>query len=132
MLKDFTQKEKKRFSFIARLRSTNHAVRGLRVFFVTQHNAWVHLFVALLVVVLGVLLRISHIEWLSLIVAISLVLIAEMINTAFEIDIDLTSPEYHPYAKDTKDVAAGFVLLSVVFALIIGGIIFIPKLLPLI
>lgn len=132
MLKDFTQKEKKRFSFIARVRSANHAIRGLRVFFVTQHNAWVHLFVAFLVIVLGVLLRISHFEWLSLVVAISLVLITEMINTAFEIDIDLTSPEYHPYAKDTKDVAAGFVLLSVVFALIIGGIIFIPKLLPLI
>jgi undecaprenol kinase len=57
------------------------------------------------------------------------VLVAESFNTAMEIDIDLTSPQYHPYARDTKDVAAGAVLLAVIGAVIVGGIIFIPKIL---
>ena len=55
------------------------------------------------------------------------VIIAEAFNTAIEIDIDLTSPEYHPYARDTKDVAAAAVSLSVIMAGIIGLIIFLPK-----
>jgi diacylglycerol kinase len=59
------------------------------------------------------------------------VLVAESINTAIEIDIDLTSPQYHPYARDTKDVAAGAVLISVIGAVIIGAIIFVPKILML-
>lgn len=51
----------------------------------------------------------------------------ETLNTAIEIDIDLTSPEYHPFARDTKDVAAGAVLLSVFISLVVATIIFIPK-----
>jgi diacylglycerol kinase len=54
------------------------------------------------------------------------VLVAEAFNTAIEIDIDLTSPEYHPYAKDTKDVAAGAVLIAACTAALIGLIIFVP------
>lgn len=71
-------------------------------------------------------------EWLFLIFAIGIVLITEALNTAFEIDIDLTSPTYHPYARDTKDVAAGAVLLAVIMAGIIGFIIFLPKIIVLI
>ncbi len=59
--------------------------------------------------------------------AIALVIISEILNTAIEIDIDLTSPEYHPYARDTKDVAAGAVLAAALFALIIGLLVFVPK-----
>ena len=62
---------------------------------------------------------------------IGLVIITEALNTAFEIDIDLTSPSYHPYARDTKDVAAAAVLISVLVASIIGLIIFLPKIINL-
>lgn len=120
--------EKKRFSIIARLRSTNHAWRGLGVVFKTTHNAWVHLFFAALAIFLGFLLEISSLEWVAIIFVIGLVFIVEIINTALEIDIDLTSPEYHPYAKDIKDVAAGAVALSVIIAGIVGLLIFGPKL----
>ena len=61
--------------------------------------------------------------------AIGFVIIAEAFNTAIEIDMDLTSPEYHPYARDTKDVAAAAVLLSVRVAMVIGLIVFLPKIL---
>jgi undecaprenol kinase len=62
-----------------------------------------------------------------LVFAMTAVLVAEAFNTAMEIDIDLTSPEEHPYARDTKDVAAGAVLIAVMGAVIIGLIIFVPK-----
>lgn len=124
--------EKKRFSAVARIRSTNHALRGIAVFLKTTHNAWVHIFFSILAIYLGVVLCISSTEWMFLVFAIGLVIFAEMVNTAIEIDIDLTSPNHHPYARDTKDVAAGAVSIAVIMAGIIGMIIFLPKILPLI
>ena len=59
-----------------------------------------------------------------IIFAAGLVLVAEAFNTAIEIDMNLTSPEHHPYAKDTKDVAAGAVLISSVVAAVVGILIF--------
>jgi len=111
-------KEKKRFSLIARLRSTNHAWRGIVVLFKTTHNIWVHAFCTFLVIYLGFSLNISNIEWVAVIFAIGLVFVSEAFNTAIEVDMDLTSPNYHPYAKDTKDIAAGAVLIAVLFAII--------------
>lgn len=124
--------DKKRFSIVGRLRSTTHALRGITIFLKTTHNAWVHLFFALLAIYLGFLLKISNIEWILIIFTIGLVILFEMINTAIEIDIDLTSPNYHPYARDTKDVAAGAVSFAVVIAGIVGIIVFLPKLFALI
>lgn len=119
--------EKKAFSIIKRAQSFRHAFRGIWVFISTQHNAWVHVFVMCVVVFLGLVFQISSIEWMMLVFSIGLVLCMEAVNTAIEFDIDLTSPEYHPFAKDTKDVAAGAVLMSVIVAVIIGLIIFAPK-----
>ncbi len=121
--------EKKKFSLIARLKSTNHAWRGIGILFKTSHNAQFGLVMSLFVVYLGFTFAISNIEWMFLVFAIGLVFVAEALNSAIEIDMDLTSPEYHPYARDTKDVAAGAVLLSVIMAVIIGAVIFLPKLL---
>ena len=123
--------EKKRFSIIARVKSANHAFRGLGILLRTTHNFWGHLFFTALAIYLGFILKISIMEWAVLVLAIGMVLITEALNTAFEIDIDLTSPNYHPYARDTKDVAAGAVLLSVIFAIIVGIIIFMPKMIVL-
>lgn len=121
--------DKEKFSFIARIRSANHAWRGIGILFKTSHNARLGLALSLLVIYLGFEFSISNIEWMLLVFAIGLVFVAEAINSAIEIDMDLTSPEYHPYARDTKDVAAGAVLLAVILAVIIGAIIFLPKLL---
>jgi diacylglycerol kinase len=120
-------RNKERFSIIARIKSATHAWRGLGILIKTTHNVWGHIFFGLLALYLGTILNISTTEWLFLIFAIGIVLIAETLNTAFEIDIDLTSPEQHPYARDTKDVAAGAVLLSVIMAIVVGSIIFLPK-----
>ena len=124
-------KENKRFSIVSRIKSTTHASRGVGIFIRTTHNAWVHIFFILLAVYLGFILHISSLEWIAIVFAVGFVILAETINTAIEIDIDLTSPDYHPYARDTKDVAAGAVLITVAMAGIVGLIIFLPKLLIL-
>jgi diacylglycerol kinase len=79
----------------------------------------------------GFFFGISKVDWMLLILAAGLVLTAEAINTAIEIDIDLTSPEYHPYARDTKDVAAGAVLIAALTAATIGTMIFLPHVIPM-
>lgn len=124
-------RENKRFSLVARLKSTTYAFRGLGIFIRTTHNSWAHFFFAILAIYLGFILKISGVEWIMIIFAIGFVVVTEVLNTAFEIDIDLTSPTYHPYARDTKDVAAGAVLISVLVAGVVGLIIFLPKIILL-
>jgi diacylglycerol kinase len=126
-----TKKEKKRFSVVARIKSTTHAWRGFGILLKTTHNLWVYIFFGILAIYLGVILNISSVEWLFIILVIGLVVIAEAFNTAIEIDINLTSPDYHPFARDTKDVAAAAVLLSIVTAGAVGIIVFLPKILVL-
>lgn len=119
----------KRFSLVARAKSFAHAFRGIGILIKTTHNFWIHVFLAVLVLVLGFYLKISNTEWIFIIFTIGLVFITEAINTAIEIDIDLTSPNYHPYARDTKDVSAGAVLISAIVTVIVFLIIFLPKVL---
>ncbi len=117
---------KKEFSLIKRAKSFAHAGRGVWLFLKTTHNAWIHIFVFAWVIVLGFYCKITSSEWVMLTFAAGFVLVSEAFNTAFEIDIDLTSPNYHPYAKDTKDVAAGAVLISAITAAVVGIIVFAP------
>ena len=117
---------KEEFSLLKRARSMTHAGRGLKVFFITTHNAWIHVIACIGVVCLGFYFGISRMEWIALIMVSGLVFITEAINTAIEIDINLTSPEYHPYARDTKDVAAGAVLMASIIATLVGIAIFTP------
>jgi diacylglycerol kinase (ATP) len=123
--------ENKRFSIVARAKSFSYAFRGIRLIIKTQHNFLIQIFLSFLVILMGFLLEISSIEWLFLILSIGLVIMAEAFNTAFEFDIDLTSPTYHPYARDTKDVAAGAVLIATLVSTTIGLVIFLPKIINL-
>jgi len=127
-----TKKEKKAFSVIARIKSANHAWRGVGILIKNGHNTLGHIVGGLLAIYLGFILNISQTEWLFLFFAIGLVMIAEAINTAIEVHMDLTSPEYHPHARDTKDVAAGAVLISVILSILVAIFIFLPKILSMI
>ncbi len=109
-----------------------YAFPGLWYALRTQVNMRVHLSIAVLAILLGILLRISTVEFAIISVMITIVFVAEMFNTVFELSIDLFSPEYHPLAKLAKDVAAGAVLLSAIFAVVIGLLIFGPRLWALI
>jgi len=130
---DFYQgvSENKRFSIVARIKSTTNATRGLVILFKTTHNFWLQIFFGILAVYLGFLFNISSLEWIAIVFSIGLVFFAEAVNTAIEIDLNLTCQEYHPYARDSKDVSAGAVLLTAIIAGIIGLIIFLPKIINL-
>lgn len=103
------------------------AIRGLYVLYKTTIAFRIQMIVAIFVIIFGFYFKVSNLEWIMLVFSIGLVIIAETVNTAIEIDIDLTSPEYHPFARDTKDVAAAAVLLSAIVAVVVGIIIFLPK-----
>jgi diacylglycerol kinase (ATP) len=118
--------EKKRFSVVKRAESFTHAGRGIWIYFKATHNAWLHFVIFVAALVLGFYLSISRMEWMFLVLASGFVFVAEAFNSAIEVDIDLTSPEYHPYARDTKDIAAGAVLISAITAVAIGLFIFVP------
>ena len=95
----------------------------------TQVHARWHLLATLIVTVLGLALKVSVGEWLVLLVAMALVWTAEGFNTAIELLGDAITKETHPQIGHAKDVAAGAVLLAALFAVIIGSIIFLPRLL---
>ncbi|MDQ5883646.1 MAG: diacylglycerol kinase [Patescibacteria group bacterium] len=119
--------ERKIFSIVKRIQSFENAFYGLKVFLKTTHNSWIQIILALVVIWLGFVFNISQTEWMFLVLSIGFVLTAEAFNTALEFDIDLTSPEYHEFAKYTKDVAAGAVLIASITASVVGLIIFLPK-----
>lgn len=104
-----------------------NAFRGISIFAKTTKHFPLQFGASVCAVFLGFYFHVSGLEWVALVFAIGLVIISEAFNTAIEIDIDLTSPEYHPYARDTKDVSAAAVLLASFVAAIVGIIIFVPK-----
>ena len=105
-----------------------YAFSGVRYALRTQRNVRVHTFIGSLAILMGIILRISAIEFAMIFIAITGVFIAEMFNTVIELSIDLSTPEYNPLAKIAKDVAAGAVLLNAVLAIIIGLFVFGPHL----
>ncbi|MFH1429727.1 MAG: diacylglycerol kinase family protein [Candidatus Margulisiibacteriota bacterium] len=109
------------------MQSFYYAIRGLLFAFKNERSMWIHTIIALLVVTAALLLRLTLIEWMILLLSIFLVLIAETINTAIEINVDLVTKKMRTRAMMAKDVAAGAVFLSGVNAIIIGIILFVPK-----
>lgn len=114
------------------IRSFGYAFNGIAYAAKTQLNFRIHLVATLVAVYLGYALHISTGEWQWIILCIALVLIVELLNTAIEFLTDLVSPDYNELAGRVKDVSAGAVVIAALFAVITGGIIFLPKLLVLI
>lgn len=99
------------------------ALQGLVYTFRTQRHMRFHLYVVLVVTLLGILFNMRLREMLILLFVISLVLVAEMFNSAIEATVDLVQPSYHPLAKFAKDIAAGAVLITTIIALVVGALI---------
>lgn len=93
-----------------------------------ERNFQIHIAATVLVVAAGIVLHLSMLEWITIILVIGLVLVTELINSAIEMLIDYIKPEIHPQAKVIKDIAAGAVLVTAAVAVIVGILIFIPKL----
>ncbi len=114
-----------------RAQSFAHAGRGLFLLCLTQWNFRIHLVAGLGAICLGCYFRISPIEWLFLIAAVASVLCAEALNTALERTVDLIEPQRQPVARDAKDLAAAGVLIASLCSLIVGVILFGPRLVRL-
>ena len=112
-------------------RSFVYAWAGIVYTVRTQRNMRIHISLAVLAIAAGIWLRIAPIEFAMIFVAITGVVISEMINTVAEACVDLATQEYHPLAKVAKDVAAGAVLLSAMLAVVIACFVYIPSLWPL-
>jgi diacylglycerol kinase len=121
-----------KFSLSRQAKSFKHAFYGISIFFKEEYNARIHLLAAVLVVIGGIVLKISVTEWVAVILSMGLVLTAEIINTSIENLADFVQPEKYPQIKKVKDLAAAAVLVTAIAAFIIGLIIFLPKLLALV
>ncbi len=108
------------------LRSFGYALEGI-ITASKEQNLKSHIISAIIVIMAGYWTGLSRMEWYIVLLLIALMFALEMINTAIERAVDLASPEIHPLAKQAKDIAAGAVLVFVLFSAIIGLLIFLPK-----
>ncbi len=106
--------------------SANLAIEGIIYSVKTQRHMRYHMFAALTALILGLIVNISRTEFILLSMAIVLVLVTEMLNTAIEVTVDMISDEYHPLAKIAKDIGAGVVLVASIGALTLGYLILYP------
>ncbi|MEI3611681.1 diacylglycerol kinase family protein [Pseudogracilibacillus sp. SO30301A] len=104
-----------------------YALNGLKEAFIRERNFRIHLFIATIVIITGFYFRLKWFEWIFIIIMIQTVLITELINSLIERIIDYIKPELHPKAKIIKDISAGAVLVAAITSIIVGLIIFIPK-----
>ena len=109
--------------------SFKHALDGVWHNFKTQPNFRFHTLAMVAVILLGIYYPLDSVEWLLLIFTFNMVFVAEMVNTSIESIVDLITLERREDAKIAKDVSAGMVLISAVFAICIGLFIILPKIL---
>ena len=122
---------KKKYGFKRFFNSFKYAFAGLKTVFKTEQNFLFDFIFGILTIIIGFLLKLSTIEFIVVILAIGLVLSLELINTAIEYTVDMAMPEIHPLAKSAKDISAAGVLIGAFIALVIGIIIYIPKIIDL-
>ncbi len=113
-------------------KSFGYAVDGLVYAFKYEQNMLVHILATITVVILGIVLEISPVEWLICFLIIGLVIATELINTSIEAVVDLTCPETNPLAKVAKDTAAAAVMVFAIVAILLAVFIFLPKIITLI
>ena len=111
------------------INSFKYACMGIKSAIKSERNMKIHVLATLIVTALGFILGLDPLEWVACIFSIVIVISSEMLNTAIETIVDLVSPNINPLAKKTKDIAAGAVLVLAIGALVVGLIIFIPKIL---
>lgn len=110
-----------------RIRSLRFALKGMLILITSEDSIKAQLLFALLAVILGFVFDISSNEWLAQTLVTGLVLVAEAGNSAIEEVADFIHPEYHKKIGRIKDIAAGAPSFAAIIALIVAGIIYIPK-----
>ncbi len=113
------------------INSFGYSFNGLIDTYRTEQSVWIYIPVALIVILMGFLFKISTYEWIAIILILGIILSLELINTALEAVVDLVTKKYEPLAKKAKDTVSAAVLIFAITAVIVGLIIFLPKFIAL-
>ena len=119
--------QKKESFIINRLKSVGYAFKGMLILIRTEASIQIQILIAIIVTIAGFYFEISKTEWMAQLGMIGLVMSIESINTAIEYIADFVHPEHHHKIGLIKDVAAGAVFIASIVAVIMAGIIYIPK-----
>ena len=120
-----------RFSLKNRFGSFKFAFNGLCSLLKNEHNSRIHLLAAIIAIAMGIVLKINYIEWSLLVIVIGVVFLSELLNSSLESLADVIEPEWNEQIRKAKDYTAAAVLISAIISVIVGGLIFIPKILNL-
>lgn len=118
-----------KFSWKKRWKSFTYAFNGLKILILYEHNARIHLAIAILVLVAGIFFGLEKNEWLAIVIVVGMVFCAEILNTAIERLCDKISTQTDEKIKVVKDLGAAAVLVCSVVAAVVGIWIFLPKIL---
>lgn len=121
--------QQQKLSIGKQIRGFGYAFSGIEKFILTERNAAIHLAATIVVIMASLIFGVTVGEGIALAVAVGLVWMAEMFNTCIEKIMNFISTEEHPEIGVIKDVSAGAVLIASATALVIGLLIFIPKIL---
>jgi len=119
--------KQQRFSIKARFKSFVYAFNGLKILWQEEHNSRIHFVAVVLVTFVSFFLHLSFNEWVAVILCFGFVISTEIINSSIENIADFISPEKHDKIKKIKDLAAAAVLVAAITAVIVGILIFVPK-----
>lgn len=109
------------------MKTFKHAINGIAHVFKNEQNFKIHIVATILVIIAGILFSIDKTEWMIIIIAITIVSAFEMANSAIEYLSNFVSKDYNDKIKKIKDASAGAVLVSAIGALVLGLVIFLPK-----
>ena len=110
------------------IEALKHSFDGIKYTLKTENNLKVQLIFAFIAVILAIITKLNVVEWVVLVITIGIVLFAEMVNTAIENVLDVYSEKYSDKIKVAKDIASGAVLMVSGMSVIVGGLLFLPKL----
>ena len=114
------------------VKSFGYSIDGLKYAYKYEQSMFIHITMLCFVIIFGLILHISAMEWIICIILCGLVIATELINTSIEAVVDLTCPKIHPLAKIAKDTASAAVFVFAITAVVAGLIIFLPKIINLI
>ena len=123
--------KQKGFSISKRFKSFGYAFNGLKILIREEHNSRIHILAAMVAVIAGLFFQLSAIEWVAIVLAIGWVIALEIINSAIENISDFVSPGQNEMIKKIKDLSAAGVLVGAITAVIIGLIVFVPKIMEI-
>ena len=119
--------EKEKFSLKKRIKSFTYAFSGIIKSIKNEHNIRIHILLLIVAIIIAMMLKINYLEWCLLFIVIAMVITAELFNSAIEKLSDIVNPDWNKKVMLLKDYSAGAVLVTAIVSLIVGCLIFVPK-----